>query len=74
MTPYERLEYRLMDALSDRDRVRQEMRTLSDAINRYADTLILDQPLDEAVPLRRAIVAADLRSFLDFATNGGILR
>ena len=62
-----------MDALSERDRARQEVKTLTIAIERYADTLILDQPLDGVVPLERGVVAHDLRAFLNFAANGGLL-
>jgi hypothetical protein len=57
----------------ERDRFRQQVRTLTVAIERYADTLILDQPLDGTAPLNRSVVAHDLRAFLNFAANGGII-
>lgn len=62
-----------MDALSERDRARQEIATLTIAIERYANTLILDQPLDGTSPLNRRVVAHDLRAFVNFAVNGGLL-
>jgi len=58
---------------AERDRFRQQLSTLTVAIERYADKLILDQPLDEIAPLERGVVADDLRAFLNFAANGGLL-
>jgi hypothetical protein len=63
----------IRDLENERDRARQELKTLTIAIERYADTLILDQPLEDVVPLSRGVVAHDLRAFLNFAANGGLL-
>jgi chromosome segregation ATPase len=61
------------EAEAEHDRARQQFSTLTAAIERYADTLILDQPLEGVVPLSRGVVAHDLRAFLNFAANGGLL-
>jgi hypothetical protein len=64
---------RYLTALYSLATLASKERTLFVAIQRYADTLILDQPLDEVAPLRRSMVADDLRAFLNFAENGGLL-